>query len=140
MKASENCLRIIKEHEGLRLKAYKCPAGVWTIGYGHTPAREGQQITQAEADALLRRDVVAAELAVSQVRQKLTQNQFDALVSFTFNCGVGAFLKSTLRKLVEANPHNPAISAEFARWNKAGGKILPGLTARRAHESKLYFA
>ncbi len=102
MKLSVNGMNHIKNWEGLRLKAYKCPAGVWTIGYGHTgpDVKPGGTITQAQADALLDKDTDDAESAVNTlVKVPLSQNQFDALVSFVFNTGIGSFKNSTLLRL-----------------------------------------
>lgn len=142
MRTSENGLRLIKGYESLSLRAYRCPAGVVTIGYGHTrTARPGQTITEREADELLRGDIVEAERAVNLTAgvRPLTQNQFDALVSLVFNIGSGNYEKSTLRAKVIKNPADPAIRTEFGRWVNAGGKRLAGLVKRRAAEADLYF-
>lgn len=140
MTTSKQGLALIAAHEGLKLKAYLCPAGVPTIGYGHTKGvRMGDTITPDQADKFLREDLADAEKAVNAQGLKINQNQYDALVSFTFNVGVGNFGKSTLLKKVKANADDPAIRNEFARWNKGGGKVLPGLTRRRKEEADLYF-
>lgn len=142
MRISENGLRLIKGYESLSLRAYRCPAGVVTIGYGHTrTARLGQTITEREADELLRGDIAEAERAVNLTAgvRPLTQNQFDALVSLVFNIGSGNYEKSTLRAKVINNPADPAIRTEFGRWVNAGGKRLAGLVKRRAAEADLYF-
>lgn len=141
MKTSDKGKAIIKRHEGLRLQAYKCPAGVVTIGYGHTRnAFEGQKISERDAEVLLAYDVKTAEDVVNRyVKVELNQNQFDALVSFVFNLGAGNFGKSTLLKVINKNPNDPAITAQFQRWINAGGKPLPGLVKRRQEEAKLYF-
>ena len=140
MTTSKTGLALIAAHESLRLKAYLCPTGVPTIGYGHTKGvRMGDTITPDQADKFLREDSADAEKAVNAQGLKINQNQFDALVSFTFNVGVGNFGKSTLLKKVKANADDPAIRNEFARWNKGGGKVLPGLTRRRKEEADLYF-
>lgn len=140
MTTSKQGLALIAAHEGLKLKAYLCPAGVPTIGYGHTKGvRMGDTITPDQADKFLREDLADAEKAVNAQGLKINQNQYDALVSFTFNVGVGNFGKSTLLKKVKANADDPAIRNEFARWNKGGGKVLPGLTRRRKDEADLYF-
>jgi lysozyme len=143
MRTSNKGLELIKQHEGLRLSAYKCPAGVWTIGYGHTvTAKRGQTITQEQADELLRADLINSEESVKAlVKVPLQQCQFDALVSFVFNLGRGAFAKSGLLKLINAkNIVNAA--QEFPKWNKArvGGVLqaLPGLTKRRHEEQCLF--
>lgn len=144
MKISSNGFDLIKRHEGCRLKAYKCPAGIWTVGYGSTKGvNQWTAITQQQAEVRLRTDVETSENAVEKVRylQKgLKQCQFDALVSFVFNVGSGAFGKSTLRKMIIANPDDRSIRAEFYKWVNANGRRLPGLVARRADEAKLYFS
>ena len=133
---------MIKRFEGLELKAYRCPAGIWTIGYGHTGSdvREGMTISEEEADRLLASDLEAFERAVSRlVRVPIVQNRFDALVSFCYNVGEGNFERSTLLRKVNANPDDRSIADEFKRWNKAGGKPVKGLTERRLAEALLYF-
>ena len=141
MQISRAGLDLIKQFEGLYLKAYRCPAGVPTIGYGHTAGvAMGQTITQQQADDYLRRDVRQFERAVSRlVRVPLTQGQFDALVSFAFNLGEGALAQSTLLRLLNAGDYSGA-AAQFDRWNKAGGRVLPGLVRRRAAERALFEA
>lgn len=141
MKTSKNGLELIKAHEGLRLTAYTCPAGVWTIGYGHTStARQGMTIMRARADQLLALDVVNAENEVNSLPVQLNQNQFDALVSLVFNIGNGNFRRSTARRLILANPNDRAIAPAIELWNKANGDVLPGLVRRRKEEAELYFA
>jgi len=140
MKISPAGLELIKAHEGLRLKAYKCPAGVWTIGYGSTGphVRPGLVITDKEAVDLLIRDVARFEAAVNRlVKVPLNQNQFDALVSFVFNVGVGAFEKSTLLRLLNGGRYE-AVPAQLMRWTKAKGRELPGLVKRRRDEGTLW--
>jgi len=137
-------IQLIKKHEGFVPRAYLCPAGVWTIGYGHTSGvMNGQVITPEIGEMYLRSDLADAENAVNRERLNLTQNQFDALVSFVFNCGAGNFRASTLLKRVRVNPNDPAIRGEFAKWNKAriNGVLAPlaGLTKRRRDEANLYF-
>lgn len=140
MKIGYKGIELIKSFEGLYLKAYKCPAGIWTIGYGHTKGvKEGQQITASQAEEFLREDVAQFERDVLKQNLRLTQNQFDALVSFVFNVGGGNFLKSTLLRKAKVNSNDPTIKNEFLRWNKAAGKVLPGLTRRRQAEADLYF-
>lgn len=140
MKTGNQGIDLIKEFEGLRLTAYKCAAGVWTIGYGHTEGVTGAMvITEATADELLARDLAKFEAGVSKlVKVELNQNQFDALVSFAFNCGLANLAKSTLLKKLNATVPADQVAAEFMRWNKAGGKVLPGLTRRRAAEAALF--
>jgi lysozyme len=142
MKTSKNGIDLIKQFEGLSLTAYRCPAGVLTIGYGHTgkDVTEGLTVTEPEAERLLIVDLETAEKAVQTAASQLNQNQFDALVSFTFNVGVGNFNRSTLLKCVKANLDNVNIQTEFMRWTYArGGKRLDGLLRRRRKESELYF-
>lgn len=142
MKASKRIFEFIKEKEGLSLTAYRCSAGMWTIGYGHTGnVTPGMTITVHDAEILLKKDIQAkAEIPVNQlVHSAINQNQYDALVSFTFNCGSGNLQKSTLLQKVNAKPNDPYIKDEFLKWNKAGGKVLPGLTKRREAEAKIYF-
>ena len=139
MKISQNGIDLIKKWEGCELKAYKCPAGVWTIGYGHTNGvKEGQKITQEQAETFLRQDIEYFEKGVTKlVSAPITQNQFDALVSFAYNVGLGAFKTSTLRKKLNEKDYCGA-SKEFAKWNKSKGKVLKGLTNRRKDEKSMY--
>jgi lysozyme len=147
MKVSAAGINLIKEFEGVRLKAYKCPAGVYTIGAGHTSAagppavKAGMEITNAQAMKILAQDLVQFEDCIeSMVKVPLSQNQFDALVSFAYNVGLEAFRKSTLLKKVNANPNDRLISNQFLRWNKSRGRVLQGLTKRRIEEARIYFA
>lgn len=139
VKTSQNGINLIKEFEGCRLTAYKCPAGVWTIGYGHTNGvKSGQKISQQQAESFLAEDIKKFESGVnSAVSVSLNQNQFDALVSFSFNCGIGALKSSTLLKKLNAGDYNGA-SNELLRWNKANGKVLEGLKRRRNAEKALF--
>lgn len=139
MKTGVNGLNLIKQFEGLKLHAYRCPADVWTIGYGHTVSVGANDvITEEQAIDLLRQDVAESERAINQhVHVPLTQNQFDALISFIFNLGVGNFRTSTLLKKLNAGDYEGA-AQEFRRWVKAGGKTLPGLVRRREAESALF--
>ncbi len=139
MKIGTNGLNLIKFFEGLKLRAYKCPADIWTIGYGHTDGVAPDDIvTEAQAISLLFEDLAKSERAVNQyVHVTLTQNQFDALVSFTFNLGVGNFRTSMLLKKINAGDYDGA-SQEFGRWIHAGGKVLAGLVSRREAESALF--
>ncbi|WP_310530730.1 lysozyme [Novosphingobium sp.] len=132
-------LALIKEFEGLELKAYLCPAKVWTIGYGSTGPHvtPGQVITEAQADTLLQRDLDRFEDAVAKAAPGATQNQFDAMVCLAFNIGIGAFLKSSVLRLHKAGEHRAAAEA-FGMWIKGGGRVLPGLQRRRAKEADLY--
>ena len=132
-------LALIKEFEGLSLKAYKCPADVWTIGYGTTRGvKPGQVISEAEAEAMLRADVDRFAKGVAEsVKVPLAQHQFDALVTFAYNVGLGAFRTSTLLRLLNKGEYASA-AKQFARWNRAGNRALPGLTRRREAERKLF--
>jgi len=127
---------LLKKFEGCKLSSYRCPANVWTIGYGHTSAagvpevKDGMKITQKQADDILFDDLVKYETAVyGMVKQPLTQHQFDVLVDFAYNAGVGALQKSTLLKKVNAAQFDD-VPAELAKWTKGGGKVLPGLVRR----------
>lgn len=138
---------IIRKFEGLKLKAYLCPAGVWTIGYGNTfyengsKVQEGEKITLDRADKLLFFVVQKFEAEVSKlVNSSINENQLGALTSFAFNVGAGNLAKSTLLKKVNANPNDATIRDEFMRWTKAGGKVLNGLVTRRKAEADLYFS
>lgn len=139
MDISDKGLEIIKRHEGLRLKAYKCPGDVWTIGYGSTKGvTAGMVISKAEAEKRLLDDLQDAENGVDAlVDVPLNQNQFDALVSFTFNVGRGALQRSTLLRHLNAGRYNAA-AKEFDRWNKSAGRVLPGLVKRRSEEKALF--
>ena len=134
-------LQLIKEFEGLRLDAYLCPAGVWTVGYGSTGDHvyPGQRITEPEAEELLRKDLWRFEDCVSsQVKVGLTDNEYAALVSFAFNCGCGAFQGSTLlRRLNAGDPKQRVFSEELPKWVRGGGRVLPGLVRRREAEIAL---
>ena len=141
MKSTNYAILLIKSFEQLRLNSYLCPAGKWTIGYGHTEGvNRGMLITEKTADAFLKQDIQKAEAEVNRIEADLTQEQFDALVSFVFNVGTQAFRYSTLRKLIEKNPNDPKIADEFRRWVYAGNTILPGLVKRREQEIKLYYS
>lgn len=137
---NEPGLELIKKFEGCRLKAYLCPAGVETIGYGHTrSAVMGQVISEAEADALLREDLRHAEEAVDRlVTAPINENQFSALVSFTFNLGAQAFEESTLLSLLNANAGAETVANQLLRWNKVDDQEWPGLTRRRHAERALF--
>lgn len=140
MKTSDRGVNLIKQFEGLRLDSYRCSAGVWTIGYGHTgpDVKEGQRITKLEADRLLRQDLERFENTVNNtVTVELNQNRFDALVSFTYNVGEEAFKRSTLVGKLN-NGEIAEASEEFLKWNKAKGRELVGLTRRREAEQELF--
>jgi lysozyme len=142
MQTSENGLDIIRKWEGLQLTAYRCPAGVWTIGYGHTgpDVWEGKKIDIFEANILLRQDVRTFEDAVNRaVKIAMSQGMFDSLVSFTYNVGAGNLRKSTLLKKLNAGKIGEA-AEEFKKWDKAGRKVLAGLAARREDERRLFLS
>lgn len=130
---------LIKEFEGLELKAYKDIVGVWTIGYGHTKTvNPNMVITEKEAERLLRSDLDWVEKAINEnVEIELTQNQYDALASFIYNVGGTAFKKSTMLRKLNTNDIEGA-AAEFKRWNKAGGKVVRGLSRRRKAEEEMF--
>lgn len=141
MRTGQRGINLIKQHEGLRLEAYRCPAGVFTIGYGHTVGvRRGDVIDAQRAEQLLAEDLGESEAVVNRECPGLSQNRFDALVSFVFNVGTGNFLKSTLLKCVKANPENVNIRYEFSRWTRSKGVELAGLMRRRRAEADLYFS
>lgn len=144
MTTNERGINLIKAFEGCVLTAYQCPAKKWTIGYGHTgkvegkPITKGMRITEEKAAALLKEDLAIFERSVEGlVKVKLTENQFAALVSFTYNVGAGNLKKSTLLRKLNAGDYSGA-AAEFTKWNKAGGVVLAGLTRRRKEEQTLY--
>lgn len=144
MKISESGVNLIKKFEGLRLESYVCPANVLTVGYGHTgeDVTEGMKITPERADKMLRRDLRKFEQAVDLlITVPLNQKQFDALVSFAFNCGIGALERSTLRKRLN-NKENPDTVAqeELPKWVKGNGVVLPGLVERRNKEVELFMS
>ncbi len=142
-KITSEGLELIKEFEGFSPKIYIDPAGLMTIGYGHLVQQEEIAIFQTgiskiQAEELLLKDVAKAQNAVLRLtKTTLTDGQYAALVSFTFNLGAGAYQRSTLRRKVNRQEHDEA-PAEFRRWVWAGGKKLPGLIRRRNAEAKLY--
>jgi lysozyme len=148
MKLNNAGYQLICEFEGLRLKPYLCSAKVPTIGYGNTYYPDGKRVTLLDKEitkeyAFEIFKVIADKFGkrVSEmVKKPLTQNQFNALVSFAYNVGTGAFSTSTLLKKVNANPNDLTIRNEFARWTRANGKIVNGLVNRRKKESDVYFA
>lgn len=131
---------LIKSFEGCKLTSYKCPAGVWTVGYGHTGqfVKPGLSITQSEADELLLHDLDVFEAGVENaVGVELNDNQFSALVSFAYNVGIGNFRRSTLLKKLNKGDYAGA-AEQFERWNRGGGKVLRGLVRRRKAEKELF--
>lgn len=169
MKASDKLIQALKNFEGCRLKAYKCPAGVWTIGYGSTKGvYSGLTITYQDAENRLRKDLEVFEKYVNNLSVCKTQGQFDALVDFAYNLGTGNLGSSTLLKKIRAGVNSPTLKSDFnavsksfgrqndkdvtpaymyecivryqiLRWNKAGGRELTGLTRRRRWEADRFF-
>ena len=145
MTPSDGCYNLIKHFEGCCLEAYPDPATgaePWTIGYGHTgpEVHPGMTITQEEADAMLREDAEkVAKQITPMVHVSLSQEEFDALVCFVFNVGIGNFAKSTLLKKLNAGDYEGAAD-ELPKWNKAAGKVMAGLTKRRNAERELFNA
>ena len=139
MGISEEGKNLIKKFEGCELEAYKCAAGVWTIGYGHIKtAVEGMKIDQATANELFDEEMGEYETYVNTaVTVPLSQNQFDAIVSWVFNLGNGNLKASTMLKVINSGDH-AGVPAQIKRWNKAGGKVLDGLVRRREAEALLY--
>ena len=139
MQIGQEGLNLIKHFEGCELQAYKCPAGVWTIGYGHIKGvSEGMTITQDEAEQMLIDEMAEYEGYVNKlVTVELNQNQFDAMVSWVYNLGGGNLSASTLLKVLNAGDYD-GVPAQMMRWNKAGGKVLEGLTKRRQAEADLF--
>ena len=139
MRTGRDGVELIRHFEGCRFDAYLCPAGVWTIGYGHTAdVKEGDTIDQEAAEAFLIEDLESFERDVTRlVEVPLTQQQFDALVSWTFNLGAGNLAESTLLKKVN-NYQYAEVPEQMMRWVRAGGQVLDGLVKRRAAEAALF--
>lgn len=151
MKASENCYLLIRTFEGYSSNAYVCPSGIFTIGYGNTQYKNGKKVTlqdkaididEAKSLSAYFIDKFASDVDIA-VTSTINQNQFDALVSFAYNVGIGNLKASTLLKKVNINPNDKTIKDEFLKWNKGTVKgkkvVLQGLSNRRAKESTLYF-
>jgi len=140
MTTSEKGLRLIKLFEGLRLNAYLCPAGVPTIGYGHTKGvRMGQSITEAQAEELLKEDLRTPERVLNALGVNFRQDQFDALASWIFNLGEGNFRNSTLRKKILADASDEAICDQIILWVNSNKKPSTGLKKRRISEANLFY-
>jgi lysozyme len=156
MKVSDKCIEQIKKDEGVRNKPYQCPALLWTVGVGHVidpnhakvpladrkalpiPAGWDRVLSPDEIDDILRKDLARFEAGVSRlIKVELTQGQFDALVSFSFNVGLGNLQNSTLRMKVNRSDFEGA-AEQFLVWTKAGGRVLPGLVKRRSHEKEMF--
>ena len=139
MNIGQKGIDLIKHFEGCELNAYKCPAGVWTIGYGHIKGvSEGMSITQEQAEQMLLDELKEYENYINElVTVNLSQNQFDALVSWVYNLGPANLQSSTLLKVLNSGDYS-GVPAQIERWNKAGGKVLEGLIRRREAESALF--
>ena len=139
MTTSKAGIDFIKSFEGLRLEAYKCPAGVWTIGYGTTKnVTKGMKITKAQADDLFVEDIGPVERFLNGLGINFRQEQFDSLCSFIYNLGVGNFNHSTLKKKLLADASDQEIASEFVKWYYANGKALVGLKRRRIAEANMF--
>jgi lysozyme len=146
MKVNAEGYALIKKFEGCKLKAYKCPANVWTIGYGNTfyengmKVKEGDVITQERAEELAKFIIDQFAVTIAPfILKPLNDNQFSACVSLAYNIGTGGFKKSSVFKKLNVNPLDATIADSFRLWNKGGGKVLPGLVKRREAEIALYF-
>ena len=143
MTPSKKAVDLIKQFEGFSSKSYLCPASVWTIGYGSTmwndgkKVKEGEKVTMQGAENLLLWDLKNRMKILFGLN--LNQNQVDALSSFIYNIGIGAFGRSTIRKLIKANPNDPKIKDEFMKWINKGSSFEKGLRRRREAESNLYY-
>ena len=139
MNIGQKGIDLIKHFEGCELNAYKCPAGVWTIGYGHIKGvSEGMSITQEQAEQMLLDELKEYENYINElVVVDLSQNQFDALVSWVYNLGPANLKSSTLLKVLNSGDY-AGVPDQIERWNKAGGKVLEGLIRRRQAESSLF--
>lgn len=146
-KLSPKGINVLKEFEGYSLTSYLCEAGVWTIGIGHTKGvKKGMKITPQQAETLLRGDVLECEKFVNALGVAKTQNQFDALILFAFNCGLGALKKATFLQYIRLDRPQAQITEQWKRWNKVYDaktktyKVSNGLTRRRNAECNLYFS
>ena len=139
MTTSQKGIDLIKEFEGCMLKAYKCPAGVWTIGYGTTQGvKPNMVITQAQAETFLKRDIKPVERFLNSMGINYTQGQFDALTSWIYNLGIGSFKSSTMYKYIVAKRKDVEITDQMVRWVNSGGKPLLGLKRRRVAEANMF--
>ena len=139
MKASQKLIDAIKRLEGVRLQAYPDSGGVWTIGYGHTKGvKNGDRITQYQAEQLLKEDLAQFEAMANKVRGLNTQGKYDAVVDFLYNCGPSNFNSSTLKKYIECNKATWEIQEQFLRWVYAAKQKLGGLVTRRIWEANRY--
>lgn len=139
MNTSQKGLDLIKKYEGCKLYAYRCPAGVLTIGYGHTNGvKAGQAITQAQAEQFLREDIRPLETLLNDMRLNFKQNQFDALISWIFNLGAANFKSSTMYKKIIARADDLDITDQMVKWYNAAGRPLLGLKKRRVEEANMF--
>ena len=140
MKASQKLIEHIKKSESCVLTAYQDSAGVWTIGYGHTAGvKKGDRITLYQAELFLKEDLAKFEPEANKVKLiGSSQGKFDAVLDFMYNCGVGNFNSSTLKKYIESNRKTWEIQEQFLRWVNAGGKKLGGLVTRRIWEANRF--
>jgi lysozyme len=146
MKVNADGYALLKKFEGCRLKAYLCPANVWTIGYGNTfyedgtKVKYGDVITQARAEELAKFIIDQFAITIAPfILQPLNENQFSACVSLAYNIGTAGFKRSSVFKKLNVNPLDATIADSFRLWNKGGGKVLKGLVRRREAEIQLYF-
>lgn len=147
MKASDKCLKMLAHHEGVRQKPYKCPAGLWTVGVGHLigdgkslPDSWNRTFSLEEVYAILAKDVARFERGVTRlITSPLTQGQFDALISFSFNLGLGCLQRSTVRSAINRGDKEAAVES-LLKYCKAGGKVLRGLENRRKDEAALFWS
>jgi lysozyme len=137
MKSSQRLIDYLKKSEGCSLTAYKCPAGVWTIGYGHTNGvKQGDKITPYQAEQFLKEDLVKYEEVANKTKHiGGSQGRFDAIVDFIYNCGAANWNSSTLKKYIECGKATWEIQEQFLRWVNGGGKKLGGLVSRRIWEA-----
>ena len=142
---SKNCIDLVKHFEGLYLKAYRCPNGVMTLGFGTTlypndeAIKEDDTCTKDQAEQWLTNDLLTVEQWLNLRGLHLTQNQFDAVASFVYNLGPSQYIHSTLYRKMKVNPDDSSIAEEFIKWHHVGGKDLKGLKFRRMTESHLYY-
>ena len=139
MKASQRLIDAIKKFEGCVLTAYQDTAGVWTIGYGHTQGvKRGDKITQFQAEQFLKEDLARFEPTANRCKMLSTQGRYDAVLDFIYNCGVGHWNSSTLKKYIESGRKTWEIQEQFLRWVNSGGKKLGGLVTRRIWEANRF--
>jgi lysozyme len=146
MKPSKNCIDLIKTFEGFSDRAYLCPASKWTIGYGATFYPNGKLVTAKDPQITREKAIEMLTLMVGKfadqvaklIKVEISQNQFDALVSLSYNIGIGNFRNSTLLRKLNLKENNAVLSAEINKWNRANGHIMAGLTRRRKAEAELF--